>query len=105
MTNLDKYLDDLRHDYDLRLDIGKDLDDLRRNYDFCLLEYIEVLRSELKKCYKNQDIAYAFISEVKRLRKQLVDCKRQIQFTADWIRDRGEGTHAKELDEFLEVIE
>lgn len=43
--------------------------------------------------------------EVKRLRKQLEDCKRQIQFTADWIRDRGEGTHAKELGEFLEWME
>tara|TARA_R100000234_G_scaffold85711_1_gene54631 strand:+ start:19 stop:327 length:309 start_codon:yes stop_codon:yes gene_type:complete len=42
------------------------------------------------------------LAEVKRLRKQLEDCKRQIQFTADWIRDRGEDTHAKELDEFLE---
>ena len=45
------------------------------------------------------------LAEVKRLRKQLEDCKRQIQFTADWIRDRGEDTHAKELDEFLEWIE
>jgi len=41
----------------------------------------------------------------KRLRKQLEDCKRQIQFTADWIRDRGEDTHAKELDEFLGWME
>ena len=45
------------------------------------------------------------LQEVKRLRKQLEDCKRQIQFTADWIRDRGEATHAKELDEFLEWME
>ena len=45
------------------------------------------------------------LAEVKRLRKQLEDCKRQIQFTADWIRDRGEDTHAKELDEFLEWME
>ena len=45
------------------------------------------------------------LEEVKRLRKQLEDCKRQIQFTADWIRDRGEATHAKELDEFLEWME
>jgi hypothetical protein len=43
--------------------------------------------------------------EIKRLRKQVEDCKRQIQFTADWIRDRGEDTHAKELDEFLEWME
>ena len=45
------------------------------------------------------------LAEVKRLHKQLEDCKRQIQFTADWIRDRGEDTHAKELDEFLEWME
>ena len=45
------------------------------------------------------------LAEVKRLRKQLEDCKRQIQFTADWIRDRGEDTHAKELDEFLGWME
>jgi len=45
------------------------------------------------------------LEEVKRLRKQLEDCKRQIQFTADWIRDRGEDIHAKELDEFLEWME
>ena len=43
--------------------------------------------------------------EIKRLRKQVEDCKRQIRFTADWIRDRGEDTHAKELDEFLEWME
>ena len=45
------------------------------------------------------------LAQVKRLRKQLEDCKRQIQFTADWIRDRGEDTHAKELDEFLGWME
>ena len=45
------------------------------------------------------------LAEVRRLRKQLEDCKRQIQYTADWIRDRGEDTHAKELDEFLEWME
>ena len=40
--------------------------------------------------------------EVKRLRKQLKDCKQQIQSTADWIRDRGEPLMAKDLDNFLE---
>ena len=45
------------------------------------------------------------LAEVKRLRKQLEDCKRQIQFTADLIKDRGEYTHAKDLDEFLEWME
>ena len=45
------------------------------------------------------------LAEVKRLRKQLEDCKRQIQETADLIRDRGEGLHAKDLDNFLEWME
>ena len=45
------------------------------------------------------------LEEVKRLRKQLDDCKRQIQFTADVIRDRGMWLHAKDLDNFLELIE
>ena len=45
------------------------------------------------------------LAEVKRFRKQLEDCKRQIQFTADWIRDRGEATLAKELDNFLGRME
>jgi len=45
------------------------------------------------------------LAEVKRLRKQLEDCKRQILLTADWIRDRGEATLAKELDEFLGWME
>ena len=47
----------------------------------------------------------AEVKRLRKLRKQLEDCKRQIQFTADWIRDRGEDTHAKELDEFLEWME
>ena len=38
----------------------------------------------------------------KRLFMQLEGCKRQIKEVADWIRDRGERTLAKELDEFLE---
>ena len=50
---------------------------------------------------QNKDL----LAEVKRLRKQVEDCKRQIQYTADLIRDRGEDTHAKELDEFLEWME
>ena len=45
------------------------------------------------------------LAEVKRLRKQLEDCKRQIQETADWMRDRGEGLHATDLDNFLEWME
>ena len=47
----------------------------------------------------------AELKQLRKLRKQLEDSKRQIQFTADWIRDRGEDTHAKELDEFLEWME
>ena len=60
---------------------------------------------ELIATYALLNDAPLLLAEVKRLRKQLEDCKRQIQFTADWIRDRGEDTHAKELDEFLEWIE
>ena len=41
----------------------------------------------------------------KQLRKQLEDCKRQIKETADLIRDRGEGLHATDLDNFLEWME
>ena len=43
--------------------------------------------------------------KVKRLHKQLEDCKRQIQETAAWMRDRGEGLHATDLDNFLEWME
>lgn len=62
---------------------------------------------ELLERYSNlsvDDYKY-LLAEVKRLRKHLEDCKRQIQYTADLIRDRGEDTHAKELDEFLEWME
>ena len=45
------------------------------------------------------------LAEVRRLRKQLEDCKRQIKETADLIRDRGEGLHATDLDNFLEWLE
>ena len=45
------------------------------------------------------------LAEVKRLRKQLEDCKRQIHETADFIRDRGERLHATDLDNFLEWME
>jgi hypothetical protein len=51
------------------------------------------------------ELAEELLAEVKRLRKQLEDCKRQILVTADWIRDRGERTLAKELDEFLGWME
>ena len=45
------------------------------------------------------------LAEVKRLRKRLEDCKRQIKETADLMRNRGEGLHATDLDEFLEWME
>ena len=57
---------------------------------------------------EHREVIQDLLAEVKRsrrLRKQLEDCKRQIQFTADWIRDRGEDTCANVLDEFLEMIE
>jgi len=40
-----------------RIDLDEDLDELGRDYDFSLLEYVEVLRSELKRCYERQDMA------------------------------------------------
>ena len=75
----------------------------------CLFEYDgeDIAKLALGNEANAQLIADApkLLAEVKRLRKQLEDCKRQIQFTADWIRDRGETTHAKELDEFLGWME
>ena len=55
--------------------------------------------------YLNSADVEDLVYEVKRLRKQLEDCKRQIQETADWIRDRGERLHATDLDNFLEWME
>jgi hypothetical protein len=67
-------------------------DTLSEKYNQLRIDYVELLEKE-----------FDMETEVKRLRKQLEDCKRQIQFTADLIRDRGEGLHATDLDNFLEM--
>ena len=51
------------------------------------------------------DEVLLLLAEVERLREQLENCKRQIKETADFIRDRGEGLHATDLDNFLEWME
>ena len=50
-------------------------------------------------------LAEELLAEVRRLRKQVENCKRQIKETADLMRDRGEGLHATDLDNFLEWME
>ena len=70
---------------------------------------IEQLLAEVKRLREEKTYLWKTYlkesAEVKRLRKQLEDCKRQIQETADWMRDRGEGLHATDLDNFLEWME
>ena len=122
MIDTDKYEGHTEGEWDLHsMGDGWTIGQLRK-IDRTLMQDAPLLLAEVKRLRKENDVLAEAIKEdneilkkhietlaelkrLRKLRKQLEDCKRQIQFTADWIRDRGEDTHAKELDEFLEWME